>query len=135
MSQENVEIVQGMLERFSTGDVQGWLDYWGREAEWTAVGFGAVEGGERVYRGHDGLRRFRADSIEAFAEIRVDASDFREVGDRVLVLGKLKAKGATSGAAFATPMAWLFEMRDRKIVRGHDYLDQQQALEVAGLQE
>jgi ketosteroid isomerase-like protein len=32
-------------------------------------------------------------------------------------------------------MAWLFEMRDRKIVRGHDYLDQQQALEVAGLQE
>jgi ketosteroid isomerase-like protein len=102
MSQENVEIVQGMLERFSTGDVEGWLDYW---------------------------------EIEAFAEIRVDASDFREVGDRVLVLGKLKAKGATSGAAFATPMAWLFEMRDRKIVRGHDYLDQQQALEVAGLQE
>ncbi len=135
MSQENVEIVQGMLERFSTGDVEGWLDYWAREAEWTAVGFGAVEGGERVYRGHDGLRRFHADLLETFAEIRVDASDFRDLGERVFALGKLKAKGATSGAAFATPMAWLFEVRDRKIVRGRDYLDQQQALEAAGLSE
>jgi ketosteroid isomerase-like protein len=32
-------------------------------------------------------------------------------------------------------MAWLFEVRDRKIVRGRDYLDQQQALEAAGLSE
>ena len=32
MPQENMEIVQAMLERFSTGDVEGWLDYWEIEA-------------------------------------------------------------------------------------------------------
>jgi ketosteroid isomerase-like protein len=28
-----------------------------------------------------------------------------------------------------TPMAWLLELRDGKIVRGRDFLDQQEALE------
>jgi ketosteroid isomerase-like protein len=135
MSQENVEIVQRMLASYSTGDPDQWLGYWGQDAEWTASGFGPVEGQERVYQGHAGLRRFWADALEAFAEIRVDATDFRDAGDLVVVLGELTGKGATSGAPFAAPLAWLFEVQDRKIVRGHDYLDQAQAVEAAGLSE
>jgi ketosteroid isomerase-like protein len=135
MSQENVEVVRRMLASYSTGDPEEWLDAWRDDAEWTATGFGPVEGKQRVYRGHAGLRLFWADALEAFAEIRVDASDFRDVGDLVLVLGKLTGEGAASGAPFATPLAWLFEVRDRKIVRGHDYLDRAQALEAAGLSE
>jgi ketosteroid isomerase-like protein len=135
MSQENIELVQRMLAGYSSGNPEEWLGYWGQDAKWTAVGFGAVEGQERVYSGHAGLRRFWADALEASADIRVDASHFRDAGDLVLVLGELTGKGATSGAPFAAPLAWLFEVEDRKIVRGQDYLDQQQALEAAGLRE
>jgi ketosteroid isomerase-like protein len=135
MSQENVEVVQRMLASYSTGDPEEWLSYWAHDAVWTAVVFGAVEGQERVYRGHAGLRQFWADALETFAEVRVDASAFRDAGDRVVVLGELTGKGATSGAPFAAPLAWLFEVQDRKIVRGHDFLEQQQALEAAGLRE
>jgi ketosteroid isomerase-like protein len=135
MSQENVEIVRRMFERYSSDDVDGWLAYWDAEAEWTAVGFEPVEGQNRVYRGHAGLRRFRADVLETFARMRVAATEFRDAGDVVLVLGELRGEGATSGAAFTTPMAWVFEVRDRKLVRGHDYLDANEALEAAGLRE
>jgi ketosteroid isomerase-like protein len=135
MSQQNVELVQRMLASYSTGDPEEWLGYWGHDAEWTASGFGALEGQERVYRGHAGLRRFHADALETFAELRVDARDFRDADDLVVVLGELTGKGTTSGAPFAAPLAWLFEVQDRNIVRGHDYLDQHQALEAAGLEE
>ncbi len=133
MPQENVEIVRRMLEQFSTGDVERWLRYWDLEGEWMAVGFGAVEGQSRVYRGHDGLRRFRADALETFAQMRLDPGDFRDAGDRVVVLGEFRATGATSGAPFAASMAWLFEVQDEKVVYGRDYLDQQEALKAAGL--
>jgi ketosteroid isomerase-like protein len=133
MSRENVEIVRRMLATYSTGDSEEWLGYWAHDAEWTAVVFSAVEGQDRVYRGYSGLRRFRADQLEVFAEVRVDATDFRDVGDLVVVLGELTGRGATSGASFARPLAWLFELQDRKIVRGQDYLDHRTALEAAGL--
>jgi ketosteroid isomerase-like protein len=117
-----------MLEQFGAGDVEGWIGLWSQEAEWTAAVFEAVEGQPRVYRRHEGLRRFHADALEAFADLRVDPSEFRDAGDLVLVLGKLRAKGAASGAAFEAPMAWLFEVQDGVIVRERDYLDQDEAL-------
>jgi ketosteroid isomerase-like protein len=135
MPPENVEIVRRMLDQFSAGAVERWLGYWDREAEWMAVGFGAVEGQPRTYRGHDGLRRFHADGLETFAHMRVDPRDFRDAGGRVVVLGEFRATGATSGAPFASSMAWIFEVQDGKVVRGRDYLDQQEALKAAGLAE
>jgi len=135
MPRENVEIVKRMLEQFSAGDVERWLDYWDREAEWMAVGFGALEGQPRVYSGHDGLRRFHADALETFAQMRVDPTHIRDTEDRVVVLGDFRATGATSGASFAAPMAWLFELQDGMVVRGRDYLDQQEALKAVGLAE
>jgi ketosteroid isomerase-like protein len=135
MSQENVEVVRRMLELFNSGDVEAWLGAWDSRAEWMAVGFGAVEGQDRVYRGHSGLRRFRGDVLETFAEMRVAPSKLYDLGDVVVVLGEFRAKGATSGAAFAAPMGWRFEVRDRKVVHGRDYLDHASALEDAGLLE
>lgn len=122
-----------MLEEFSAGDVEGWLSYWDSEAEWTAVGFGAVEGQSRVYHGHDGLRRFRAEALETFARMRVEPSDIRDADGLVVVLGEFRATGAASGAPFAASMAWVFDLRDGRVVRGRDYLDQQDALKAAGL--
>ena len=64
-----------------------------------------------------------------------EPTEFRETGRVVLVLGQFRAKGAASGAAFAAPMGWLFEVEGDMVVRGRDYLDQQKALEAAELRE
>lgn len=135
MPQENGEIVRRMLEQFSAGDVERWLAYWHRGGEWMAVAFGALEGQPRAYTGHEGLRRFRAELLQTFAEMRVDPTAIRDTGDHVVVLGEFRATGATSGAPFAASMAWLFEVQHGLVVRGRDYLDQQEALKAAGLAE
>jgi len=135
MSRENVEVVRGMLERYSADDIEGFLEHWAPDAEWTAVAFAPIEGKARTYRGHAGFRQFHADSHETFAGQRIEITELCDAGDRVLALGELRARGAASGAGFAARMGWLFELRDGKVVRGRDYLDQREALEAAGLRE
>jgi ketosteroid isomerase-like protein len=133
MSQENVEVVRRMFERYSADDVEGWIACWDAEAEWIATALGAVEGPTRVYRGHQGLRRFRTDVSDALADMRIRGSEFRDIGDRVVVLGAVSGRGAASGATFEQAMGWVFELRGGRIVRGRDYLDRRLALEAAGL--
>ena len=134
--QENVEIVRQMLERWNAGDIAGWLQCWDTEAEWVSEPIRAVEGGASTYRGHAGLRRFTVEVMEGFADLgRIERPSFREAGDSVVVLAEYRATARASGAEVASPWGWLFEVRDGKIARGRDFLDQRHALEAAGLWE
>ena len=67
--------------------------------------------------------------------VRIERADFRDLGDAVLVLGVYRARAGASGPETTTPMAWCFEVRDGKIARGRDFLEQRQALEAVGLAE
>jgi ketosteroid isomerase-like protein len=131
MSKQDVELVRHMFERYSADDVDAWVACWDETGEWIAAAFQPLEGATRTYRGHEGLRRFHADVLDAFAGMTVHGEQFSETGGRVLVLGKISGRGAASGAAFEQPMAWLFEVRDGKLVRGRDYFDPERALEDA----
>jgi len=136
MSQENVEVVRRMLEQWNAGAVDGWLHCWHIDAEWISEPFAAFEGKARTYRGHDGLRRFTGDLREAFADLgRFERPRLRAVGDSILVLANYRARAGGGGPEVATPMAWLFEVRDGKIARSRDSLDPRQALEAVGLSE
>jgi len=136
MSQENVEVLRRMFERWNAGDVEGWLHCWDADAEWISAPFIALEGRARTYRGHAELRRFSVDVLEGFADLgRIERPRFRAVGDSVVVLADYRARAGASGPEVATPWGWLFEVRDGRIVRGRDFLDQRQALEAVGLSE
>jgi hypothetical protein len=54
-----------------------------------------------VYRGREGVEQFTADTSENWEELQNVAAEFRELGDRVLVLGRLKGRGKGSGAPIA----------------------------------
>jgi ketosteroid isomerase-like protein len=136
MSQENVEVVRQMVQRWNAGDVEGWLRCWHRDAEWISEPLGALEGREKTYRGHAELRRFPVDVREGFADLgRIERPQFREVGASFLLLAKYRAKAGTRGPEIAAPWGLLFEVRDGRIARGRDFVDQPQALEAAGLSE
>ena len=67
------------------------LSYMDPEGELHSAIVGGAEG--NVYRGHEGFRRWYADSFESFEELRNEWSEFRDLGDRVLVLGTLRRGG------------------------------------------
>lgn len=131
VSQENVEIVQR------------YLDHWNETGEplWAEIDPEAVfviDQGSFVadtYRGHEGIRDLLRLTAEVFDQFRYEVDDLVEVGDSVLVLGRIRARGIQSGATGAQHGAILFQLRDGLIVTYRSYLDREEALAAVGLGE
>ena len=132
MSQENVEIVRRADEGFDRGRLDLSLVEWDEQGEWLPAMADAIEA--EVYRGHFGIRRYFEDLFERFSDIRVDEREYRDLGDRVLALFRLRVRG-DSGLVLDRPGAILYELRNGKIIRGRSFLSHEEALEAAGLLE
>ena len=133
MSEENVEVVRRSVEAFTAGDVETMLAYADPDGELHSAIIGGAEG--RVYRGHDGLRQWFADSMESFEELRTELTEFRDLGDRVVAFGHTHARGRESGLELDTETGWVFTVRKGKFVRAEGFLSRAEALEAAGLAE
>ena len=136
MSQENVEMVRRFVEaipRDVEDDVEEMLSYIDPEGELHSAIVGGAEA--NVYRGHEGFRRWVADSFESFEEVRNEWSEFRDLDTRVLAFGHVKARGRGSGMELDSPMGWVFTARGGKIVKAEGYLSRAEALEAVGLRE
>src|SRR2546427_418399 len=101
MSQENVEIARKSLEAFRRGEFDLATEPWDPAGEWIPAMAGAVE--DKVYRGHADLRRYFEELFESFSEGRPDDMEFRDLGNRVLVLYTLSVRGRGSGVAINQP--------------------------------
>ena len=62
-------------------------------------------------------------------------SEIRELGDRVVAFAHGKAQGRGSGIKLDSPFAWVYTIRRGKVVRVEGFLNWDEALEPAGLQE
>jgi ketosteroid isomerase-like protein len=133
MSQENVEIVRRGFDAYNRRDVDGFLAYLDQEFELHSAIIGGADA--TVYRGHDGVRRWLADSDAGFDELTVDPSEFRDLGDRVLMLGRIRARGRKSGLKLDSTTGWVCTIRGGKIAEARGFLNPAEALEAAGLAE
>lgn len=130
MAASNVQVVERMFSLWNAGDIDGWLGCWHEDAEWVSEPFAALDGAPRSYRGHEGLRRFQGDALEGFADLgQIERLECRDLGESVLALGDYRVKAQAAGPEVVTPMAWLVEIRDGRIARGRDFVDQGQALD------
>ena len=133
MSQENVEIVRRSLDAYARGDMEEVLSLVDPNGELHSAIVGGAEG--NVYRGHEGFRRWNADFLETFEEVRNEWDEFRDLGDRVLVFGHVKARGRGSGVELDSSIAWVVTVRRGKVVRAEGFLNRADALKAAGLSE
>ena len=132
MSQENVEVVRRCVAAFPH-EMEEMLSYIDPESELHSAIVGGAEG--NVYRGHEGFRRWFADSFESFEELTNEWSEFRDLGDRVLAFAHVKARGRGSGMELDSPMGWVFTVRRGKVVKAEGFLSRAKALEAAGVRE
>jgi ketosteroid isomerase-like protein len=133
MSQENVEVCRRALAAFARRDTEAALRYVDSEIELRSAIVGGAEG--NTYRGHEGIRRWMVESDAIWEELDLETDELRDLGDDVLMIGRLHARGRESGIEIDSPIAWLLGVRAKKIVRSRGFLDPQEALEAAGLSE
>jgi ketosteroid isomerase-like protein len=130
MSEENVEACKRAFEVIERLDVEAGLEYVDPEIVFQSAIVSGAEG--TTFRGYDGLRQWAAESEAAFDELRTVPEEFRDLGDNVLILGRVSARGRGSGVAVESPAAFLCTLRDGRLVHVRGYLDWDEALEAAG---
>jgi ketosteroid isomerase-like protein len=130
MSQENVELVRQAFEHFlETG-----------EPRWDTID-PEVEVHDhdipdaRPYRGHQGYANWLADWGSAWSNVSYEAKRWLDVGDKVVLVLQLTAKGRGSGVEVKRRDAMVLTIRERKMIRLDYYNDEAQALEAVGLSE
>jgi ketosteroid isomerase-like protein len=132
MSQRNVEIVRRWFEGFNARDVDALVGLADPDCEW--LPFRAqLEG--IVYRGHEGVRRFVGDVDEDWAAFRIDPLEFHDRGERIAVVGRVRARGRGGSVEVDSRAGFAFELRSGRIMRATSHSDPEEALDAAELRE
>ena len=131
MSQENVDAFRRIGDAINRGDFEAAAAEIHPEMVFEPQR-AATEG---AYVGHEGLRRWLADTAETFELFRTDYPDVRDLGDRVLGIGSIRVRGRGSGVETDVPTAFVAEFRDGLCLRATDYREARLAFAAAGLSE
>jgi ketosteroid isomerase-like protein len=108
------------------------------DIEWDARGTASVVSDPaEVYRGHEGIRTFWRQWLEAWRDLQFEIQDVQDAGDEVaLLICNQRNWGRHSGILTEfPPHAQVFTSRDGKVVRWRSFSDQQSALKAVGLEE
>jgi ketosteroid isomerase-like protein len=134
MSRDKVDVARRVVDGYNRFDVAGlFAEFLTADFEWYPATVKALEGD--AYRGREGIERFTADTEEDWDELRVIAEEFRELDDRVVILGRLTGHGKVSGVPVDQPMASILDFRGDRVWRTRVYVDRAEALREAGLPE
>jgi ketosteroid isomerase-like protein len=133
MSEENVELTLLMIDAFNRRDVDAAAPLWDDEGVWYPA-MEALAEGHRSYRGPAGARQYYRDLAEFSEESHVEWSDVHDLGDQVLLLGRLSMR-FSSGVELDQEGGGLFTWRNGKCVEARAYMSQAEAIEAAGQRE
>jgi ketosteroid isomerase-like protein len=128
MTTESVELVSRAFSAFNRRDEVELLSLCHPDIEWIPMR-PSVQG--RVYRGHDGVREALADVATEFEELRNDPRRWLDLGERVVIAGRLVAKERRGGLRIDIPGAWLCELREDKVAYLRAFPDEEAAVSAA----
>jgi ketosteroid isomerase-like protein len=128
VSGNNTKVVRLALEAFNRGGVDAALQYLDPDIEW----WGPPEWlEERLYRGHDGVRRLASFWTQTFDEYRLDLDDASESGNTVLALCHQRGRMKGTGDHIEDPIAYVWEVRNGKATRVDVYFSWEAAVDAA----
>lgn len=133
MSRARVEIAERGIDAFNRRDVEALAEVTALDFEWFPALPGAVEGDG--YRGIQGIETYLGEIGDTWDDLRMVGGELRDLGDRVLWLGRTEGRGRGSGVPVDTPLAVIYDVRAGKVSRARAYLDHGEALRAAGLTE
>jgi ketosteroid isomerase-like protein len=132
MSEENVNVVRAFLDASMRRDWTRLAELVDPRVELHGTVGGVEEG--RVYRGlAELIREYDEVDAEAWDERRLDAEEFLDTDDQVVVLLHEFRRGRGSGVELEIDTAAVFRVRDGRVLRIQGFLDRAAAQKAAGL--
>jgi SnoaL-like domain len=135
MPQDRVELVRTLIGRWNAGDhdPEDLPEYVDTQFELESP-FSSVIG--EPYRGYAGLEQWARDLDEQFAEWSIGLDDIRQVGDQVITIATVDARGRASDITLQFRSASVFDFgSDDRIACVRIYLDVDEALKAVGLED
>jgi ketosteroid isomerase-like protein len=121
----NVELVAAATEAFLGGDMD-------RAREFTAPDIVCVRPppfpDPQTYTGFDGVVAMWADWTADFDDFRMEAVEFEDLGERVLMEVVQRGRGKASGVTVEGRFWFLYELAGGKVTRLEAFLTREQAL-------
>ncbi len=133
MSQENLEIVRAAFRLFDEGDIEGIVRLTDESIEITQPP--QLPGVSSYQYGHAGVRESFGIWPDQWDDFRVEIVRATEVNGRVLVTTIQRGRGKSSGVEVEMPFAFVFALRDGKIVDWRIFMTEADARKAVGLEE
>jgi ketosteroid isomerase-like protein len=127
-----LHVARQVFEAFDQRDAAALTAQMTDDVEFLPVTANLALGGA-PYRGHDGIALYLEHVARYWTEIRVFPGEFRDLGDLVVALGRIRARGG--GMIIDRPAGWLWRFRGDKIAWGRVYASHEEALQAAGAEE
>jgi len=133
MSQENMETIRAVYERFKEGDLRASADLFARHVVFLALP-DAPEA--KPLLGAEAVAAWtRRTLLETWANLTMEAEELIAAGDSVLVSVHQRGVARASGVPTEAHYFTLWSFRGPKVIRVENFQERAKALEAAGLSE
>jgi len=132
MSEEKVEVVRKVYERWSEGDFRASADLLDTHvllvlhSEFPEAG---------TYLGNEAVAAYTRDLLKTNRHLTQEAEEIIAAGDSVVVGVRQRGVGRASGVPTEMHFFTLWTLRGRKVIRIESFRERAEALEAAGLRE
>jgi len=130
MSQANVDLIRNVFMAWQAGAIEQLDELLAPDVEWHPTALS--DAGHPIYRGHKGVHDWVDAVTSRRGEIRNEISEMRDLGDRVLVLGRVIEK-IDDRTRVDAELAWLFHVYDGLVARGEGFVSRTEAFRAAGV--
>jgi uncharacterized protein len=126
MSQDNIAVIRGMYESFSTGDVTSVLDQMHQHIEWCqAENF--IYADRSPYRGPQAvLEGVFMRLASEWADFKMMPEEWLDAGNHIVVLGIYSGRHKESGKEVRAQFAHIWGVTHGRVVRFQQYTDTKQ---------
>jgi ketosteroid isomerase-like protein len=131
MSEENVETVRAVHDGWAQGDFGVARELLAPDFSWDQPAEAVESGSRRGPEIRDALRNL----FDVYDDYRVEASEFIDGGDEVVVVARSRGTAKASRMELDQMFAFVWTVQGGLLARLRVFTDREQALEAAGLSE
>jgi ketosteroid isomerase-like protein len=113
VGRSDIEVVQEVYAAFAARDVERVKAVLDPDVVFIAV-TGGILGRTEPYRGHEGMREYFRDVARVWDELVLSPREFEQVGDQILVTGRVSARSPSRMISGST--GWVWRVRNGLVV-------------------